>query len=120
MFRVVKLPHKNRVLIAFEGNIGEEDNLPFFRELKVAALEVRSADGEFDLLTDWTAASAMPQENARTGEDAVAWCIANGMRKSANVMNTIIQKMQVKRVSGQDERLGYFETREEAEHWLES
>lgn len=119
MYTIRALLERNRVEIIFDG-AHDYDYLVFSQELKDAALAVRSNQGHFDLLVDFTAGQVLPQENAAQSERNIAWCIANGMRKSANVMTTIIQKIQVKRVSHRDEKLGYFETREEAEKWLDS
>lgn len=117
MYSVRTLPTKNRVEVVFNGAHGY-DYVQFSEELKDAAMAVRSTEGHFDLLVDFTTADVLPQENAAQSQRNIAWCISQGMRKSANIVPSVTQRMQVKRVSANDLRLSYFGTRKEAECWL--
>ncbi|MEP3052224.1 MAG: hypothetical protein ABJP48_05705 [Erythrobacter sp.] len=117
MYEIHKEPGKNRVAVIFTKNF-EHDQEEFSAELKAAAQGVIGPGSHFDLIVDFTAAGPMPQDHAQAGERAVAWCIASGLRKSANIMHTNLQRMQVKRVAARDDRFGYFNSRAEAESWL--
>ncbi|MHA7820485.1 MAG: hypothetical protein ACX930_12635 [Erythrobacter sp.] len=109
---------QNRVTIDF-GDSYEFDQSQFESDLKSAIERVRGREGEFDLLSDFSKAGVMDQSRASESQKVVAWCAANGLRKAANVMGSLIHTMQVKRLSKQDERFGYFQTVGEAERWLD-
>ncbi|MEM8724716.1 MAG: hypothetical protein AAGE86_04250 [Pseudomonadota bacterium] len=119
MYRIQGIAPKHRVLVSFHGDF-DFDQSDLDNELKSIAMDVRSAEGHFDLLADFTQAPVMPQDRAQQSEVLIAWCVANGLRKSANVMDTTIQAIQVKRVSAHDEKFRTFTSRREAELWLDS
>lgn len=119
MYSIVPNLAKHRVRVVFANDFEHEQDA-FNAELKSAIDQVRADDGHFDLLSDFTDAPVMSQERAKQGEEMVAWCLANGLRRSANVMGTVLQRLQIKRVSANDEKFAYFETCSEAENWLES
>ena len=96
----------------------EQDD--FERELKAAIEQVRADDGGFDLLADFTGVPVMDQSRADDSQKVVAWCAANGLRRSANVVGSMIHQLQVRRLAESDERFAYFETVAEAANWLES
>lgn len=119
MYTIQTIPAKSRVEIIFRGK-HDYDFMQFSEELKAAAILVRSSDRHFDLLVDFTEGQVLPRENAEQSAHNISWCIDHGMRRSANVVSMITQKMQVQRVSERNEILHYFETRTEAERWLDS
>ncbi|MEL7190254.1 MAG: hypothetical protein AAGK17_11930 [Pseudomonadota bacterium] len=119
MYTICAKPENHRVEVTFEGP-HDYDHVAFSAELREAVLSIRSSDGHFDLLVDFSKGQVLPQEIAHRSEQNIAWCLSQGMRKSANVMPTTTHRMQVKRLSNQDERLGYFPSRPLAESWLES
>jgi len=119
MYSIRRSSAKNRVEIIFDGSHDYSSEI-FTAELKDAALEVRSADGVFDLLVDFSNSHVLPQDAAHRSENNIVWCSAHGMRKSANIVPTMTHRMQLKRVSRGNERLEYFETRGEAESWLDA
>jgi len=118
MHSIEKLTSKHRIVIQF-GSYVDHDPDAFAIELKQAAFDVKGSLGEFDILADFTESMVMPQDAAKSSEDVISWCLANGMRKSANVIQNVTQRMQVKRVTEQDPRFGYFGTREQAAEWLD-
>lgn len=118
MYKIRKNLDKHRVLVSFEGEF-DEDVDQFETEMKDAALGVRSPTGHFDLLADFRNAPAMSQDRAQRSEALVAWCMTKGLRKAASLMNTTIQRMQVKRVSAKDDRFQYFDSVQAAERWLD-
>ncbi|MEP3050607.1 MAG: hypothetical protein ABJP48_12655 [Erythrobacter sp.] len=77
-----------------------------------------NAHGSFDLLVDWTNMPVMTQPAAQQAQRVISWCNDKGLRKAANVVATVTQRMQVKRVSAQNDRFQYFETRADAQAWL--
>ncbi|MEP3052223.1 MAG: hypothetical protein ABJP48_05700 [Erythrobacter sp.] len=117
MYKLTTDLAKNRILVTFVGAF-DYDARDLAKEIQDASQRIRLNCGHFDMLSDWTQASTMPQEHAKAGEDVVAWCVANGLRKSANVMDAILLQMQVKRVSNEDDKIGFFATQTEAEAWL--
>jgi len=119
MYRIVASPHRNRVTIDF-GTEYDFDEDEFERELVDAIESVRDKGGAFDLLADFSQAPVMDQQRASESERVVAWCAANGLRKSANVVGSLIHQMQVKRLSKKDDRFGYFEGINDALRWLDN
>ncbi len=117
MFTVTPLPAKRRVHVEFFGNY-DHDPDAFHAALKHAVAEVQAKDRAFDILCDFTRASVMPQDHAASGEAAIAWCSANGLRKSANVIASVTQRMQVRRVAAGNPSMGFFADTAEAEEWL--
>jgi hypothetical protein len=117
MFKVTPLPGKHRVEISFEGNF-DHDPADFRAALIAAVGKVQAHDQSFDLICDFTHAHVMPQDHATTGQAAIAWCIENGLRKSANVTASVTQRMQLRRVSEGDLRFEQFADHGEAEEWL--
>ena len=119
MYSITTNLAKNRVIVVFVNDF-EHGQAFFNTELKEAVKRVRAEDRHFDLLADFSTAPVMSQQIAGQGEEMINWCVANGLRKSANVMNTILQRMQVKRVSANDDKFQYFSSLAEAEAWLDS
>lgn len=117
MYSIEKDHINGRVNATFSGNF-EHDAADLVADIKDAIPDVRRSDGTFDLLSDFTDASVMPQDHAQTSEDFLLWLDKNGLRKSAIVMTSITQRMQVQRVSDRNEKLGYFGSRAEAQKWL--
>ena len=59
------------------------------------------------------------QNIADDSEDMATWLVANGLRRSANISQSITQQMQIRRVTRQDARFAMFATLEEGERWLD-
>ena len=119
MYSIMPIRAKNRVVVVFVNDF-EHGQAIFNTELKNAVKEVRAEDRHFDLLVDFSTAPVMSQDRAGQGGEMINWCLANGLRKSANVMDTVLQRMQVKRVSANDDKFQYFTSYAEAEAWLAS
>lgn len=118
MYSINQIADKHRVEIIFDGP-HDYDYMRFSDDLKAAAIAVRSAEGVFDLLVDFSNAHVLPRENAEQSQRNIAWCLANGMRKSANIVPSTTHKMQVRRVSERSDNLAYFKDRGAAVAWLE-
>jgi len=119
MYSITKSLARNRVEITFDGN-HDYSSEEFNAELRSAALAVRSAEGVFDLLVDFSKGEVMPQDATIRSQNNIDWCSENGMRKSANIVPTAIQKLQLNRVARGNDRLEFFGTRDEAEAWLDA
>lgn len=117
MYHIEKVSNRALVIITFEGAY-DFDQSAFEGEIKDAVTFVRSAEKSFDILADWSKISVMDQGRAGESHALAAWFIAAGLRRSANVLTSITQRMQLKRVTEGDERFGYFATKEEALAWL--
>lgn len=118
MYEIEKDPVKRRVILRLD-KYEDHDSPRFIHDLQHAALSVKGADPTFDILADFSDSMVMPQHIAQESADIAAWLMANGLRKSANVSRSVTQKMQVRRVTHQDKRFGLFETRADAEAWLD-
>lgn len=118
MYKIEKNFSKHRIITTFTGDY-QYDSVVLIAELKNAALAVKSPQGYFDSLGNFTNAPAMPQDHARQSQELLAWMTANGLRKAANVMGTIVQRMQIKRLSDNGEKFQNFASLIEAEEWLD-
>ena len=119
MYTIDKVPSKHRIVIEFD-KYHDHDQMKFLDDLQAAALSVRSVDRQFDMLADFTQSMVMPQDIAKDSVSLSDWLIKNGMRRSANMTQSMTQRMQISRVTDQSARFGYFATRAEGEHWLDN
>lgn len=118
MFKIETDLSKNRLIVIMSGqHDGDLDQ--FVAEVRNGVRAIMTTSDHFDILSDQSEAHVMEQARASVAEDLIKWCKDNGMRKSANVVGSLIQKMQIKRISNDDGAIGYFENRAEAEAWLD-
>jgi len=117
MYRIEKVSSQSLVIITFEGSY-DFDQSQFEADVKDAVNFIKADQSSFDILADWSQITVMDQERASEGQALGAWFVAAGLRKAANVLTSITQRMQLKRVTAGDERFGYFGTRDEALGWL--
>ena len=94
------------------------DPRAFIEGMQSAALKVKGGSDYFDLLADFSEIMVMPQDIAKQGEDLAEWLVANGLRRSANIVPTTTQKMQIKRVTHRDAKFGFFHDLAAGEAWL--
>ena len=119
MYTIEEIPSKRRIVLLLD-RYEDHDRPQFQRDMKLAALSVKGGHGHFDILADFSNSMVMPRVIANDSEDMAAWFITNGLRRSANISQSVTQQMQIRRVTRQDERFGLFSTREEGERWLDS
>lgn len=119
VYTIRPIPSKNRVEVVF-NDFRDHDAERFAAELQSAVQSAKNEDGRFDIVLDMSNSVVMPQDIAAKSEANAKWLNDNGLRKSANIIQSITQRMQVKRVTSQDSRYGFFETGAEAEEWLAS
>lgn len=117
MFKIEANSAMKRVEVTNVG-VQDGDMDDFMTQFKNAARAIKMQHGHFDILADQAEAHPMQQDRANVAEELMEWCQANGLRKSANIVGTVVYKMQIKRVSHNHEAIGIFETREAAEAWL--
>jgi len=117
MHLVKPIAAMNRVDVFIEDQT-EEGHDDFGFQLKKAIDQVKTAGGEFDLLVDMSKTTVMSPNSAQRSEELIGWCVANGLRKSANVLSETLHQLQVKRLTGRNEKFGIFTSRHEAEAWL--
>ena len=117
MYEIAVDEEAHRVDIRFVGMSTPEEFIAFDRHLRAAAIQAKSAGAHFDLIVDFSKATLMTQEIAVDSQGTIAWCVANGLRKSANLTTSALMKMQVQRVSSND-RFRMFGSRVDAEAWL--
>ena len=117
MYSIFVNERASRVDIFFVGMTEPEEFITFDQNLRAAAIKARGAGAYFDLIVDFSEAALMSQEMAVDTQGTIAWCIANGLRKSANLTTSALMKMQVQRVSSND-RFRTFGSRADAEAWL--
>ena len=118
MYSIERNLSKKRVLLQLD-KYEDHDGPRFVKELQSAALSVKGSGDHFDILADFSNSIVMPQDVANDSEAIAQWLLENGLRRSANVSQSITQHMQVKRVTKKDDKFGLFATRAEAEKWLE-
>ncbi len=70
------------------------------------------------MISDFSRSMVMPQDIAHESKNLAIWLIENGLRKSANILQSATQRMQIARVTQRDEKFAYFTSREEAAAWL--
>jgi hypothetical protein len=107
---------KNRVEVTFIGNYSG-DIASFNDQLKACARAAKFSSGHFDLLSDFTQSQVMPQQLSGETAEIVGWCAANGLRKSANIVSSMLLKMQLDRLVP-DDHFKTFLNRDDAEAWL--
>lgn len=117
MYSIQSQPEKHLVVVEIAGDYDYSQD-QFEAELLEAAKAAKSSDGQFDLLCDVSRASVLPKERAARSQVVIDYYVENGLRKSANIMTSALQQLQMKRVSSQNQMFGYFTSRAEAEAWL--
>jgi hypothetical protein len=118
MYCIDTIPSKSRLLMTFE-DFANLDFEMFMRDAQAATLQAKGASRHFDILADFSDTMVMPQNIARGSQDIACWFLENGLRRSANVMQSITQRMQIQRVTDRDTKFAYFETHAEAQAWLD-
>jgi hypothetical protein len=117
MYRITVSRANQRVDVDFVDSYTDIDRAELAGDLRRAALEAKARGDHFDLLVDFSHVPVMPQDRTAAARDEIEWCLANGLRRSANVMSSTISKMQVERLSA-DNRFRTFVSRAEALTWL--
>ncbi len=108
----------SRVTLTFIGEM-KQDPKAFFAEFVSASQSVRNADGEWDLLLDFSQTHVMPQERAANTQKIFDWCLENGIRKTAFIMQSITQRLQIQRVTERHPKIEFFESASAAADWLD-
>ncbi|RVT43488.1 hypothetical protein [Sphingobium algorifonticola] len=119
MVQVIINKAAHRVEIAFKDGYSKAALAGFDTQLRAAASLAKGHGSWFDILADFSDFGVMPQDTTDDGHARIAWCMANGLRRSANVTGSTIMKMQIERLAP-DPRFQYFRTREQAAAWLDS
>ena len=86
----------------------KHDRAALHQEFYDAASRVKSDKGHFDVLVDMVDVHVIAQERVESGEALMQWCVANGMRRGAVAVGSMIQELQLKRVSNRNEKFRYF------------
>ena len=116
---LVRQPKNHRVELSFSGQM-TQDPAAFFEELTSAAKSVRSPDGGWSLLVDFSDTHVMSQDRAQNTIKIFEWCKVNGIVKIAFILQSVTQRLQIKRVSGNSELVEVFDSQAKAVNWLES
>ncbi len=100
----------------------QNDTKKFFAEFQHAAIQAKGGGKSFDCAVDFTQMSGvspvMPQNISHESNVISEWSIAHGMRRSANILNSVLFKMQLHRnVTG--DHFATFSNRADAEAWLD-
>ncbi|MDB5576401.1 MAG: hypothetical protein JWR80_1577 [Bradyrhizobium sp.] len=90
----------------------------YAEDLAAAIVRMRKRHAEFLLLVDMREAGTLPQDAAQVIEAAIANQLANGIKRSANVVSSTLAEIQIKRLSQRDEKYRYFADIDEAKAWL--
>ncbi len=119
MYKITADPASRRLDVDFVGSYTDIDQAAFAADLRAAVLKLRGGSGHFDLLCDFSQISVMPQDRTADAREQIEWCVANGLRRSANVVSSMISRMQLQRLSA-DDHFQNFASRAEALAWLRS
>ena len=117
MYRISVDSRLHRVEFTFVGAYSDAELDRFDREMMAGARKARGGAGHFDILADFTQTGVMPQKAAGDSQRRALWCRKHGLRKSANVTESALMKMQIERVA-RDSNVRCFRTRAEALAWL--
>lgn len=117
MHSIKLVPEARRIDIILD-RFDDHDNTLFMQDVQQAALNV-SSGRPFDMLCDFSQSMVMPQDIADNSKELAEWLLANGLRKSANIMQSTTQRMQIARVTQRDKKFAYFSTCKEALAWLQ-
>lgn len=109
---------KGRVIVTFDGPRTYPID-KFWEAFTEAVQFAKCARPHFDVLLDHSRATIMPPERTQKSEEMAIWCVENGLRKSANIVPSAVLRMQLQRVTKNEEPFGFFETQAEAEAWLD-
>ncbi|NQZ45930.1 MAG: hypothetical protein HRT63_00170 [Erythrobacter sp.] len=119
MYTIEKIPSKRRVVLLLD-KYQDHDRPQFTRDFQAAVLCVKGGADHFDILADFSGSMVMPQDIATDSMTLAQWLVANGLRRSANVSQSVTQQMQVRRVTANDAHFQMFPTRTIAEAWLDA
>lgn len=119
MYQIIADRANKRVEVNFIDSFSDIDQEKLSIDLRAAALKAKGAGDHFDMIVDFTSVSIMPQHVTMNARGEIEWCIANGLRRSANVLHSTIAKMQIQRLSA-DDRFQTFVSRSDALAWLAS
>jgi hypothetical protein len=108
---------RKRVEVEFEGNYSG-DVAGFAEKLKTSARAAKAGGSHFDILSDFTQSHVLPQQMLGETADVLSWCTDNGLRKAANIVGSVLLKMQLERLAPADSFRSFI-SREEAEAWLD-
>lgn len=115
----IRRDYKRRRIVVLLDGYEDHDRPQFQHDVKAAALSVKGGADHFDILADFSNSSVMPRAIADDSEDIAVWFLENGLRRSANVSQSITQRMQIRRVTEHNDLFAMFGSRAEAERWLD-
>jgi hypothetical protein len=119
MYEIKVDERAHRVDIVFGGVMNDKGLEGFDEALTTSVLRARGTGSWFDILTDFSSSTLMPQEIAKDSARRAAWCVAQGLRKSAHISAGMLMKLQLDRVVDNNAKIQTFLTREEALAWLD-
>lgn len=117
-YSITRETARNRVIIVYQGP-RDYPLEEFWEEFKEAVHFAKCAKPYFDTLVDHTQSTVLPHDRSKKGQEMAVWCRENGLRRSANVVPSAVMRMQMQRITGRGEEFAFFDTREEAEAWLD-
>ncbi|MEL7199516.1 MAG: hypothetical protein AAGL10_14490 [Pseudomonadota bacterium] len=118
MFDYTVYPRNSRFLLVYSGDY-THDRDAAHDGLHKAAAQAKASTPYFDMVVDMSDFFVAPKDRAGSGGEMLEWCLANGLRRAAFVTHSAIFKMQLKRLSQNSEKLEYFDSRMDAEDWLD-
>lgn len=117
MVQVITHHELHLVEFVFDDGYSSVSMAGFSELMRTAAQAVKGSGDYFDILADFRRYGVMPQGTSNDSIEQIEWCLANGLRKSANITTSAIMKLQIQRLSPSP-RFWFFTTREEALAWL--
>ena len=119
MFEVRVDRSKRRVELLFEGDY-THDRDAMHRAVHEAVSDAKGSGLWFDIVCDMTQMPVIHRDRHDSGEELMTWLVLNGMRNGAVAVGQVLQSMQLKRLSGKNEKYQYFNSMRDAQAWLDS
>ena len=102
------------------GFLDLEEIRDFRRDMTALVNRVRRRQGHFLLLVDLRESMVLSLDVMVEVGQQMQWNIDNGMNRSATLVSSVLQRMQIDRTSERDSRFRCFLDEAEAEVWLVS
>ena len=112
-------PVKRLIRFAVTGYPAPNEVKLIQEKRRVKVRELRRSGTYFLMLGDLRQAGILPQDDAASVSSEMQWLVENGLRKSANIVASTLQQMQVNRMAGSP-IFRCFTDEQEALDWLMS
>jgi hypothetical protein len=106
------------VRFAATGFFDDAEAGRFRADLTSAIAKLTLTHGGFKILADLREIEVLPQSAVKTIQEQMQWTANNGVERSAALVSSVLQQMQIKRILP-DDRFQCFTSEAAALHWLD-